>query len=237
VHALLRHLEAAGFDGAPRLFGFDERGREVLEFIDGVVPWPDALRSRLGSDEAIRRVGRLLRSFHDAVADFRPGPDAVWRYPEMADDALPFLDDRGLLVCHNDPAAWNLVMGADRWAFIDWDAAGPRPPIWDVAYCAITVVPITSDAGQASWPEPVSVAHRLQALGEGYRLRPHELKHLPEVIVARIHSSYEHMRRRAEAGMAPWDDLWRNGHGETWAKMLRIAEANAAMWSRELATA
>ena len=27
VHALLRHLESVGFDGAPRLLGVDERGR------------------------------------------------------------------------------------------------------------------------------------------------------------------------------------------------------------------
>jgi hypothetical protein len=30
VHALLRHLEAVGFDAAPRVLGFDEQGREVL---------------------------------------------------------------------------------------------------------------------------------------------------------------------------------------------------------------
>jgi hypothetical protein len=35
VHALLRHLD--GFDGAPRLLGVDERGREVLEYIEGEV--------------------------------------------------------------------------------------------------------------------------------------------------------------------------------------------------------
>jgi hypothetical protein len=34
VHQLLRHLEAAGFDGAPRLLGIDEHGREVLAFIE-----------------------------------------------------------------------------------------------------------------------------------------------------------------------------------------------------------
>ena len=32
---VLRHLEAAGFDGAPRLLGIDEHGREVLTYIDG----------------------------------------------------------------------------------------------------------------------------------------------------------------------------------------------------------
>ena len=33
VEALLRHLEAAGFAGAPRTLGRDERGRQVLEYI------------------------------------------------------------------------------------------------------------------------------------------------------------------------------------------------------------
>ena len=37
VHALLRHFEAVGFDGAPRLLGIDEQGREILSYIDGRV--------------------------------------------------------------------------------------------------------------------------------------------------------------------------------------------------------
>ena len=36
VHEYLRHLEAAGFDGAPRVLGV-EGTREVLTFIDGEV--------------------------------------------------------------------------------------------------------------------------------------------------------------------------------------------------------
>jgi hypothetical protein len=35
VHAVLRRLEAAGLDGAPRLLGIDEHGREVLTYLDG----------------------------------------------------------------------------------------------------------------------------------------------------------------------------------------------------------
>ncbi len=38
VHALLRHLEAAGFDAAPRVLGIDELGREVLSFVPGEAP-------------------------------------------------------------------------------------------------------------------------------------------------------------------------------------------------------
>lgn len=37
VHALLRHLEGADFEAAPRMVGV-ERGVEVLTYIDGVVP-------------------------------------------------------------------------------------------------------------------------------------------------------------------------------------------------------
>ena len=35
VHALLRHLETAGFEAAPCVLGVDDDGREVLSFIEG----------------------------------------------------------------------------------------------------------------------------------------------------------------------------------------------------------
>ncbi len=55
VQTVLRHLEDAGFDGAPRARGFDEQGRERLTFLPGQTlgetsPWPDWLRS----DDALR---------------------------------------------------------------------------------------------------------------------------------------------------------------------------------------
>jgi hypothetical protein len=38
VHGLLRHLEVADFQGAPRVLGLDEQGREVLTYLEGEVP-------------------------------------------------------------------------------------------------------------------------------------------------------------------------------------------------------
>ncbi|MFE0465507.1 aminoglycoside phosphotransferase family protein, partial [Kitasatospora sp. NPDC058965] len=35
VHDLLHHLEAVGYELAPRVLGFDDQGREVLTWIDG----------------------------------------------------------------------------------------------------------------------------------------------------------------------------------------------------------
>src|SRR6202007_3012941 len=65
VHALLAHLHAAGFDGAPRPLGLDAPGRAVLSFTPGPVAWPGGFH-RLDGDAQLRRVARLIREFHDA---------------------------------------------------------------------------------------------------------------------------------------------------------------------------
>jgi hypothetical protein len=76
VHTLLRHLEAVGFDGAPRLVGtgFDGEGHETLTYVEGefTQPGPWTL-------EGAASTGHLLRRLHDAAASYRPPPDAVWQ--------------------------------------------------------------------------------------------------------------------------------------------------------------
>ncbi len=42
IQALLRHLKANGFEGAPEGLGFDEQGREILSYLPGSAehyPW------------------------------------------------------------------------------------------------------------------------------------------------------------------------------------------------------
>ncbi len=75
VHALLRHLEAVGFRWAPRVLGLDEEGREVLTYLDGESGpqgWAPVI-----DDAGLARFARLLRTYHDAVAGFRPPPESV----------------------------------------------------------------------------------------------------------------------------------------------------------------
>src|SRR5580658_6414541 len=64
VHALLEYLHAAGFTGAPRPLGIDERGREVLTFVPGTAAWPGGFR-QLDADRQLGRAVLLIRHFHD----------------------------------------------------------------------------------------------------------------------------------------------------------------------------
>jgi hypothetical protein len=75
VHALLLHFESVGFDGAPRFLGVDERGREVLSFVEGA----PALAPAPGDDDVVADLGRLLRRMHDAQDGFALRNDVVAR--------------------------------------------------------------------------------------------------------------------------------------------------------------
>jgi hypothetical protein len=79
VHEYLRHLEAAGFAGSPRVLG-TEGNREVLTFIGGDVAldshWQPGHGHRLPPDArtelALCGAAKLIRKLHCAAAGFRP---------------------------------------------------------------------------------------------------------------------------------------------------------------------
>jgi hypothetical protein len=160
---VLRHLERVGFDGAPRVLGFDDQNREVLSFIDGesaTYPWP----AHLFSDDGIADLGRIIRRFHDAVRGFVPPDDAVYR---IGCKSLGV----GEIICHGDLGYWNTIWrdGAVV-GIIDWDFIEPAPPLRDVAQAAIYAVPLREDK---FWQEAGGVAmpnrrSRLAALCDGY---------------------------------------------------------------------
>ncbi len=134
THALLRHLEEVGFDGAPRVLGIDDAGREVLSYVPGRAVTAPAPAWGL-TDEALRSVGRLLRRFHGAAATFDPAPYR-WSNPAPA----PF-DGHG--IAHNDPNLDNVVFrDGQAVALIDFDLAGPGSPVWDVAAAARLWAPL-----------------------------------------------------------------------------------------------
>ncbi|PZP13744.1 MAG: hypothetical protein DI611_14010 [Brachybacterium faecium] len=134
VHRLLEHCRAVGMDAVPRPFGIEADGREVLEFLPGVVPaYP--MPAWVWEPAALRSSAALLRRFHDASASAdRSGP---WRSAPR---------EPAEVVCHNDVAPYNVVFREGQAAgLIDLDFASPGPRIWDLAYLAYRVVPLSTD--------------------------------------------------------------------------------------------
>jgi hypothetical protein len=137
IHALLRHLDDVGFEGAPLSEGLDDRGRHVLSFMDGetvgdpsVMPWP----SWCWAEDTLREAARWTRSFHDATAGFSWPEGSVWRFDP---------DDPGASgVCHHDLGPYNAVWRRGLAGFIDWDMAGPGDPRSDVAQVCRDFAPL-----------------------------------------------------------------------------------------------
>lgn len=157
VHALLRHLDAVGFDGAPRVLGVDRAGREVLTYVPGDVPIAPPPAWGL-TDGALGSVGDLLRRFHDAAADFDPGPYS-WPHRHGAGGML-----------HNDPNLDNIVFRDGRAvALIDFDLAAPGTPLWDVAAAARLWAPLRSPSDVHDVRRGRGL-HRARILADAYGL-------------------------------------------------------------------
>jgi phosphotransferase family enzyme len=165
VHALLRHLEQAGFAAAPRLVGpgLDAGGREVLTFIEGefTQPGPWTL-------DGAAALGTLLRDLHRATATFRPPPGAVW-FPWHGRD----LGGPGRVIGHCDVAPWNIVTrGGLPVALIDWETAGPVDPLVELAQLGWLNAKLHDDivAGLEQLPPAADRARQLATIVDGYGL-------------------------------------------------------------------
>jgi hypothetical protein len=203
VHALLDHLHAAGFHGAPRPLGIDEQGREVLTFIPGTVPWP-AHFHLLDPDDRLQRATRLIREFHDAVADFTPPPHARWQTLIPADGAD--------IIAHHDLAPWNLVVNDTQWAFIDWDIAAPGTRLWDLAYAIHAFVPLSADPRFRRGDSD----RRLRLIADTYRLSEAQRHEIVPLLARRTRAMHGFLAAQAANGTQPWAGLWQEGHGDAW---------------------
>lgn len=136
VHRLLRAYEAAGIDEAPRALGVDERGREILSYIEGVPLSAQPVDVQWGQG-VLRDAARLLRRLHEASVPLA-GDDLAWRSP---------VREPVEVVCHGDFAPYNLLVSEGRLCgVIDVDFAGPGPRLWDLAYLAYRMAPYAEDA-------------------------------------------------------------------------------------------
>jgi Ser/Thr protein kinase RdoA (MazF antagonist) len=205
VHALLDHLERAGFTGSPH--AVRAGGEDVVTFIPGESVSPHAWR-----DEGVFGVGRLLRGLHDATASFRTPPGASWHpwpFTSHAPDAI---------ISHRDTGPWNIVARDGLpVAFIDWVTAGPADRLEEIAATAWLNVQLHDDdiAERQDLPSAPARAAQLRYFADGYQLAAADRQNLVTAMIE--YAIRDSAAEAIQAGVTPqttscealWAITWR----------------------------
>ena len=229
VRALLDHLEAKGFAGAPRYLGVDSAGREVLTFIAGEVagrPHPDwiAEESRLVS------IGRLVRAYDDATLDFK-APEGVAPSPGPADPSglPPAPDYEPEIIGHLDITPENVVFReGTAYALIDFDLARPATRADELYNAMLWWGPLNEPQDVAPALRCVDVPRRCRILADAYGMTERDRGRLVEVAVLRTRRTWFLMKHRAEVDGGGWQRMWDEGVGDIIRRREAWLETNGA---------
>lgn len=191
VHRLLRHLRAQGVPGLPAPVAVDEHGREIVAYLPGVVP-QDPMPGWVWSDVVLLAAVERLATIHAASRSFDLS-GGVWQLPEHPPTEV---------VCHNDFAPYNLVFDDSHrlTGVIDWDTASPGSRVWDLAYLAYRLVPLSDPAnpdGRASAQPERRRRLTLLCRAYGHALTPRQVA---GTAVHRLHDLAAFTANRAAAG-------------------------------------
>ncbi|MBB2902573.1 hypothetical protein FHR75_003404 [Kineococcus radiotolerans] len=220
VHDLLRRLEAAGFDAAPRVHGA-AGGREELDFLPGTVGnYP--VSDEAASATALRTAAELLRDYHRATAGFaRALPREGWLLPAREPVEV---------VCHGDYAPHNCVLDGERVVgLIDFDTARPGPRLTDLGVAAYRWVPLSDPAHEGVRPGTAEQAARLAAFCDAYGASAAERRGLVDAVLEHLDLLVRHMHEQAGAGVAAFAQHVADGHDELYRADARYVGAHRAV--------
>ena len=213
VHGLLRHLEAAGFDGAPRVLGIDAKNREILTYLPGVVA-RRPLPAFATAGSTLAALARLQRRYHEAVAGFEPPPGAWWD-----GEVTRFVDGPPDTICHCDINLENVIFqpgpdGLRPYALIDFDLARPGTRLVDIIQTLRYWAPIADPADRDPALRDVDVAARIAIFCEVYGLSCTERARLVPVASRWLRRSRASIAQRARMRGGAWARMLDVGVGE-----------------------
>lgn len=227
--ALLRHLAAVGYRGAPQPVGdgIAPDGREAVTYIVGSSPHPGAW-----DDTALPAIGELLRELHNATASFVPPVGAVWK-PWFARE----LRGDHPVIGHCDTGPWNIVaQDGMPVALIDWEFAGPIDALWELAEATWLNAQLHDDdiAERCGLPDAGRRAAQARMLVDGYRLAASDRVGLVDKLIAiAVHSARaEAVTAEVHPGSTRAVDS--DGYPVLWAVAWRARSASWMIRHREL---
>ncbi|MDE0564250.1 aminoglycoside phosphotransferase family protein [Exiguobacterium sp. B2(2022)] len=228
IHQWLRHLEAKQLSGVPRFIGIDDRGREVLTYLEGeTADYP--LKSYMWSDEAIQDVARLMRRLHDASTDFEWSSD--WAPIDNTPQPLE-------VICHNDFAVYNTIFHVGKVSgIIDFDLAAPGPRAWDIVYALYTFVPLSrrhqAESGEVIYYDAVrddeSYKERVSLFLKAYGWDDPKEDWF-KMLQLRIEALCLLMKRKAAEGDIAFQKMIDEGHYDHYQEELRFIQTHGHKW-------
>jgi len=225
----LRHLEAEGFDGAPRYLGVDAQGRDVLTYLDGDVPGTP-VEAWAADDSVLSGVARLVRQLHDASE----GYDAPARAVPAGRPPPVFPDGEPRIFAQRDVTPQNTVFrDGVAWGLIDFDLCDWTTRSLDLANTAAHWVPMNDPADRAAVYTDIDVPARIRLLLDGYGRDAVTAEQFLHACELRFANSYAVMRWSAENLGGGWRRMWDEGVGD----MIRRREAWFAAVRDDLARA
>jgi len=227
IHNLLKHLENKGFSYAPKFLGIDEKGREILTFIEGEAGnYP--LKKYMWSDEVLKEIAKMQRLYHDAVSDFPLTDD--WNPMDQTPNQIE-------VMCHNDFAIYNIIFDLEKpVGIIDFDVAGPGPRLWDIAYTLYTCVPLSrlhhTETGEAvyyqSSQHAALIKQRIALFCESYgeKIDANSI----EMVLLRLDGLCKYMKRKASEGEIAFQKMINEGHYEHYQKDITFIREHGKEW-------
>jgi hypothetical protein len=217
VAGYLRHLEAVGFEGAPRYLGVDSQGRDVLTFLDGDVPG-SPVDEWAAQDDVLPGVARLVRRLHDASE----GYVAPARIVEPGRPQPQFPEGEPRLVAQRDVTPQNTVFRAGQaWGLVDFDLSDRTTRSIDLANTAMHWVPLCDPVDREPVHRDADVVRRVRLMLDGYGRDAVSATQFLHACELRFTGSYAIMKWAAEHLGGGWARMWDEGVGDVIQRRVR----------------
>lgn len=212
---VLRFVEAAGFDGAPRWLGTDHAGRQVLSYVPGEV----ASRPRpawMADDARAVSVARLLRRYDDAVAPLGVPPSAAAVLEPEPAGAPPRVAGAPELIGHLDVTPDNVVfVDGEAHALIDFDMARPATRTEEVQNLLLWWAPLMALRDRPEAMAGVDPFARARLLVDAYGLGSDARSEVVAVAENTAARAWFLMQDRAARLGGGWARMWAEGVGDS----------------------
>lgn len=199
VHSLMEHFFKKGLP-VPRALESEDPEFEAVEYIEG-----ERVHPYKWTDEALFKIGTLVKKLHEASDTYRPDTSAAWKPWYLREIGKPEV------YSHGDIAPWNIITKDGMpVGIIDWEFAGPIDPIVELARVCWLFPQLFDDdiAAMYDLPSPVKRAKQVRIITDAYGLPQKAREEFLHVIIETVICETAHEAIDAKVTFESSGPLW-----------------------------